>query len=124
MRYVVQERISTMADGGRVWEPGMVLLEGQAPEPLIRSLLAEGLIVPEADAPVVEVEVEEVEVVEEEADDINITLKARQLAEGAGLDLADIVGTGQEGRITVDDVKGVLEQEEAEPTDELVEEDD
>ena len=58
----------------------------------------------------------------ENIDDVNATKKASKLAEKLGVDLVEVEGTGEKGRITVDDVKAFAEASQ-EPTDDVNEDD-
>ena len=43
-----------------------------------------------------------------EQPEVNATVKARQLAEAKGIDLYTVTGSGQHGRVTVGDVREVV----------------
>lgn len=62
---------------------------------------------PPPPAPVVETE----ETTPSEAEDVNATAKAIELANDAGIDISKIVGTGRGGQITVKDVETAIEAE-------------
>lgn len=112
MAYKAVKFIKTAASGGREWQPGMVIHEGDGPDYWIQSLLDEGAIermgFPEPvvveNAPAVEVEdVPAIEVVEMDA--VEATAAAEALAEELDIDLADVQGTGLDDRITKGDVQ-------------------
>lgn len=114
MAYRAKTFIKTSASGGREWQPGMVIQEGDGPDYWIQSLLEEGAIermgFPESvvveDAPAMEIAAEEVPAIEVvETDAVEATAAAEALAEELGIDLADVQGTGLDDRITKGDVE-------------------
>ena len=124
MPYLVKERIQTMSGGGREWNPGAVLHDGELPEHAIRKMLAEDLIEwVEPPAPIAPVE-PVVEDGEPEEEPVEASRAAIKLAEKLEIDLSLVEGTGKGGNITKGNVaryaaeEAELEQE-GEPAEDV-----
>lgn len=53
-----------------------------------------------------------IEAIEDEPAEIDATDAARELAEENGIDLADVAGTGADGRIVIGDIRALLDDED------------
>lgn len=108
MNYRVQSKHAEDDASGRSFAPGEIITDLDASDPFNEAKIRDGVFVSEQDDE--DGDGRSVEQISQS--EAGATEAAQKLAEESGIDLADIEGSGKDGRITQDDVQAAVEEKE------------